>query len=287
MQHITFVIILIRQFAPNVSEVSDEFQRLAVQFQNGGIFEYAGLCYLGASKCEKAINNVIFEIHLLLKAARAFIEADADKLALRSNGKLHLQGALDCYYIALAKLDDVSPIKAAIIREMKKIHPDCDQTSNFVSPAHRAHDLDLAATECIKSGTFEAAFDKLTELCDDIAERKVEHLYTEILRKHYITIILLIILLDLPSARQSPSHIDLFRYFSSGGIAGSLQISYSESMLRGIQSLVNAFHCRQYALLVNSEIPSFQQLPHLTLCHKIILEKLKAKYYSMRFDLAH
>lgn len=271
----------IRQFAPNVSEVSDEFQRLAVQFDTGGLFEYAGLCYLGASKCEKAINNTTFEIHLLLKAGRAFIKADTDKLALRSNAKPYLQGALECYHTALTKLDDSSAMKVAIIRKMKKIHPNCEQTSNFVSPAHRAHDLDLAATECIKSGKFEVAFDKLTEICDDISERKVHHLYVDILRKHEITLILLTLLLDLPSSRQSPSHIKLYEYFTQAEQNADNHRTHSKCMRRAIQSLIIACKCRQYTTIVESEIPSIALIPSLTHCQQILLDKLKQKYTKM------
>lgn len=251
---------------------------MAVHFDNGGLFEYAGLCYLGAAKCEKAINNSTFEIHLLLKAARAFIKADRNGLALRSNAKQHVQGALDCYHSALAKLDDSSPIKAAIIREMKRIHPGCDETSNFVSPAHRAHDLDLAATECIRTGNFEAAYEKLNEICDDICERKVQRLYVDLLRKHEVTLILLMLLLELSSARQSPSHIKLYEYFANGGVGADAQRTHSKCMLRAIQSLIVACKCRQYRTIVESEIPSMASMPNLTDSQVILLDKLKEKY---------
>lgn len=170
-----------RRFAPNVSEVSEEFQRLAVQFSDCGMPEYAALCYDGASKCEKALNNPVFERHLLLKAARTYREADANRLCLRSDTKQNTQGALSCYHQVITQLNDESAIKAAVIREMKEINPNYEVTSNFVSPAHRAQDLDLAANECITSGNFESALEKITEICDDIVERKVEDLYEGIL----------------------------------------------------------------------------------------------------------
>lgn len=217
----------------------------------------------------------------MLKAARAFIKADRDGLALRSNSKPHLQGALDCYHSALASVDAGSPIKAAIIREMKRIHPDCDVTSNFVSPAHRAHDLDLAATDCIRTGNFEAAYEKLNEICDDISERKVQHLYSHILRKHEVTLILLSLLLELSLARQSPSHIKLYEYFANAGQTNDAQRTHSTCMLRAIQSLIIACKCRQHRTIVESEIPSIANIPNLTECQIILLDKLKEKYTEL------
>lgn len=283
LRFILFIVYTNRRFAPNVSDVSDEFQRLAVQFNSSGMSEYSALCYLGASKCEKALNNSVFEMNLLMKAARAFIEADRNRICLRSNAKQHLQGAINCYNSALMELDNNSVIKAAIIRELKKIHPNCDITSNFVSPAHRVHDLDLAATECIKNGNFEFAFDKITEICDDICERKVEHLYEDVLRKHEITLILLILLLDLPSARQSPSNIKLYEYFINGADQYDDKFNQKHSLciMNAIQSLIIACKCRQYNTVVENEIPSVAIIPGLTLCQQILLEKLNEKYTKL------
>lgn len=271
-----------RRFAPNVSEVSEEFQRLATRFSDGGMPEYAALCYDGASKCEKALNNPIFERHLLLKAARAYRDADTNRLCLRSNTKPYTQGALSCYHRVITQLDDDCAMKAAVIREMKEINPSYDVTSNFVSPAHRAQDLDLAANECIKSGNFESALEKITEICDDIAERKVESLYDDILRKHEVTLILLIILLEYPSARQSPSNVKLFEYFSNGGDeTDDSHHRHSRLVLECVKNLIDACKRQQYSLIYNCEIPTLATIPGLTQYQKILLEKLRDKYYQL------
>lgn len=239
--------------------------------------EYAALCYIGASKCEKALKNQVLEIHLLIKAARSYIEADSilEKLCLRSNERQHRLAALDCYNNAITQLDDQSVIKASIIREMKKINPNCDLTTDFVSPAHRTHDLDLAANECIRIGHFESAFDKLTEIRDDIIERKTEEIYHDLLCVHEITIILLIVLLDLPSARQSPSNLKLFEEFSNGKI--ELTQRHSGRMIDAIQDLITAYKTRQYNLIIECEIPLLCAIPGLTRSQKIIIENLKEK----------
>lgn len=268
-----------------MSEVSEEFQRLAAQFSEGGMPEYAALCYDGASKCEKALNNPIFERHLLLKAARAYREADSNRLCLRSNPKTYTQGALSCYHRVITQLNDNSAMKAAVIREMKEINPNYEVTSNFVSPAHRAQDLDLAANECITSGNFESALEKITEICDDIVERKVEDLYEYILEKHEITLILLILLLEYPSARQSPSNVKLYEYFANAGYQNDESDKYrqrhSRRTLEVIKSLIEACRCQQYSLVYSNEIPLLAKMLELTHHQKILLEKLKEKYYNL------
>lgn len=289
--HLTSFVLLMfsvfRRFAPNVSEVSEDFQRLAVQFYDGGMPEYAALSYDGASKCEKALNNPVFERHLLLKAARAYREADENRLCLRSNTKSFTQGALSCYHRVIIQLNDDSAMKAAVIREMKEINPNYEVTSNFVSPAHRAQDLDLAANECIESGNFESALEKITEICDDIVERKVDEYYEDILRKHEITLILLILLLEYPSARQSPSNVKLYEYFAKGGHRtesnelDTFNQRHSRHTLESIKSLIEACKCQQYSVVFGNEIPSLATIPGLTHHQKILLEKLKEKYYKL------
>lgn len=290
-----------RRFAPNVSEVSEEFQRLAAQFLDGGMAEYAALCYDGASKCEKALNNPVFERHLLLKAARAYRQADTNRLCLRSNTKPFTQGALSCYHRVILQLGDDRAMKAAVIREMKEINPNYEVTSNFVSPPHRAQDMDLDANVCIENGNFESALEKITEICDDIAERKVNDYYQDILRTHEITLILLILLLEYPSSRQSPSNVKLYENFansagtqqsnesseqsssssSGGGINSNVdvfKIRHSRHILESMQSLIAACKCQQYRAVISNEIPSIATIPGITQHQQILLEKLKEKY---------
>lgn len=289
MNNFSFRLNVFRRFAPNVSEVSEDFQRLAVQFTDGGMNEYAALCYDGASKCEKSLNNPIFERHLLLKAARAYREADLNRLCTKSNTKPFTQGALSCYHRVILQLNDERAMKATIIREMKEINRNYEVTSNFVSPAHRAKDLDLAANECIECGNFESALEKITEICDDIAERKVIDYYTDILRKHEITLILLILLLEYPSARQSPSNVKLFKYFANDAPQHNdrnhelyaFRQRHSRHTIESIKSLIEACKCQQYKMVLNIEIPCVATIPGLTYHQKILLEKLKEKYYNL------
>jgi len=105
-------------------------------------------------------------------------------------------------------------MKAAIIRKIKHIHPIIEVTSNFSSPAHRIYDLELSVQQSISSGDFVAALDKLTEIYEDIVERKAQNLYTDVLKRNELSRLLLLLILDLPPSRHSPSHIKLMERYS-------------------------------------------------------------------------
>lgn len=270
-----------RRFAPNVAEVSEEFQRLAVQFENGNLPEYAAVCYLGASKCEKALNNTVSEIHFLLKSARAFVAANQaiDKLCLRSNANEHLNGALSSFQQAISLLPDDSVMKAAIIREMKQIHPNCDLTSNFASPAHRIYDLELSANECIKTEDFVGALEKLTEIFDDITERKTQHLYVDVLKRNEISRLLLLLLLDLPPARQSASNIKLLEHFVRDSVTGEFSESlHSEFVLEAMETLILTCRLKKSDASINLEIDEVARLPEITEHQQILLKKISNRY---------
>lgn len=262
-----------------MSEVSEEFQRLAIRFENAALPDYAGLCYMGASKCEKTLNNPSCEVHLLLKAARAFKAADVDNLCTRSSTHDNKQGALYCYKQALLQSEHDAVMKAAIIREMKKIHPNCDQTSEFVSPAHRAYELEMDANRCIRSTDYETALDKLTEIYDDIIERKVQTIYAKLLRTHEITRILLMLLLDLPPARQAPSNVKLLERFQSYDEKTEADsLGHSRLIMVAFQSLIDECKRKSYAMIVEHDIPVVVNLPGLDECQQLLLQKLNEKF---------
>lgn len=252
---------------------------MAVRFENAALPDYAGLCYLGASKCEKALNSPSCEVHLLLKAARAFKTADVDGLCARSSSHDNKQGALYCYNQALMQCNENAVMKAAIIREMKKIHPNCDQTSDFVSPAHRAHELEMDANRCIRFNQYETALDKFTEIHDDIVERKVQTIYEKLLRTHELTRILLMLLLDLPPARQSPSNVKLLERFQSyDESAEANTLGHSRLVMGLFQSLIDECKRKSYSIIVEQEIPLVANLPGLNECQQMLLQELNGKY---------
>lgn len=209
--------IVFKRFGPNVSEISEEFNLLALNFDNSYLSQYAGLCWLGSAKCEKALGNDLTEVEALLKSARAFVKynAEIERLRIRSNNREHIEGALRCYNQAASRLDDNSVMKAAIIREIKKINPNAENTSNFNSSSHRIYDLEISAAYSIKKHDFVSALEKLTELYDNITERRAENYYPDVLMRNEISRLILLLILELPPSRQSPSHIKLLESYSS------------------------------------------------------------------------
>lgn len=197
----------------------EEFARLATRFEEAGIFQYAAMCHLGVAKCELSSGNVVNECQAYLKAARAFMRANNTNatLQLRSSGGESKEGALRCYCQALERCPDDTVLKAAIIREMSPLQPHYDGCSSFASPAHRIFELELAAHASLEQRDYLNALQQLDDIVDNICERKQHELYTDLLRRVEILRLLLLIALNLPPARQSPSHIKLIEYYERLG----------------------------------------------------------------------
>lgn len=74
-------------------------------------------------------------------------------------------------------------MKAAVVKEMLKVKPSVDVTSEFTSPSHKIHELETAAKNCVKRKDFMGALDKRTELMDSVTERNVQYLYVDVTRR--------------------------------------------------------------------------------------------------------
>lgn len=73
--------------------MSDEFNQLAIKFNDSYLPQYAGLCWYGAAKCQRILENSPAEIDFLLKSARAFVRADQkmEDLMINSSDREHLE----------------------------------------------------------------------------------------------------------------------------------------------------------------------------------------------------
>lgn len=194
----------------------DDFSRLAIKFEEAGIYQYAAMCQLGVAKCKVYLQNPLDECQALLKAARLFLKAyeESESLMLRSNSPAYRETALHCFTQAIEKCPDDSVMKAAIIREMTPLQPHNEVTSTFNSPAHRIWELEHAAELCIKNNDYLRPLHQLDDIVDNIYERKKQHLYTEVLNRAEILRILLLVALDLPPSRHTPAHIKLIEYYA-------------------------------------------------------------------------
>lgn len=283
-----------RRFAPNVAEVADEFNQLAKCFAESFLPQYAALSWLGAAQCHKAMGNSSAEVDYLLKSADASIAADRylEQLHTLSNDRSHLENALRCYNQALDAYADESVFRAAIIRKIKRIQPHCELTSSFASPSHRMHDLDRAADACVRSGDYAAALEKRTEIFDDICERRVQSLYTDLLRGNEIARVLLLLWLELPPARQSPSHVALLRQFTGTGdeqqpSAEQLEPQLPADMRWALAELVRASLGNEATAMAASEaiplaVNRMLRFHSLTPQHRRILRRLHTKATEIR-----
>lgn len=194
----------------------DDYSRLAIKFEEAGIYQYAAMCQLGVAKCENYLQNSMAECQALLKAARLFLRTheEMESLLLRSNRPEYRETALHCFTQAVEKCPDDSVIKAAIIREMTPLQPHYEVTSTFNSPAHRIYELELATEQCLRNHDYLKALQQLDDIVDNIYERKRAHLYQEVLARIEIFRVLLLVALTLPPARQTPAHIKLIEFYT-------------------------------------------------------------------------
>jgi factor VIII intron 22 protein len=165
---------------------------------------------LGVAKCNESEND----FDSFLKAARMFRKSDERKtqLGFLNNHEL-LEGANRSYFQALSTAED-SVMKACIIREMRELNSNLTLTSDFNSACHRIYDLELASNENIKCNDFIGALEKLTEIVDDITERKEVNSYHDVMRRNEISRLFLLLLLELPPSRQSPSSLKLLEKYT-------------------------------------------------------------------------
>lgn len=134
--------------------------------------------------------------------------------------------------------DEYAVIKAGIIRETAEQGKNVDQLeSTFDSPCHRYFDLELSAKDRIFMKDYYSALEKLTEIYDDVIERKKEvslgsgfsdlvnfglnshifkfqFLYAELLKRNEITRLLLLLVLQLPKCRLAPSNVKLIEKYT-------------------------------------------------------------------------
>ncbi|KAL5291154.1 F8A1 family protein [Megaselia abdita] len=190
-----------RKFAPNVNEVLSEFKQLALDFVEISLYSHGAMCYLGASKCQKIIGNILAEVDLYIKAAQTFERAneEIEKRYTSSNFKENLEGSLKSYTLALNCLEggNYSVLRVGVIRAIRKINPHFEGTSDFVSPCHRIFELETSAVERILLEDYQSALQSFADIFDNIFERKKETLYKDLLQRIQIYTILLLSIYNL------------------------------------------------------------------------------------------
>ncbi|XP_053676193.1 uncharacterized protein LOC128726410 [Anopheles nili] len=274
--------VLIKRFGPSVSDVSEEFGSLANSFNEAFQPEYAAKCYIGQSKCDKLIGNDMGEVDALLRAARSFRIANEKQTRIGATNVTqdYHEGAFRCYTLALSRLPDKSVIGAAIIRELKEVNPNVELTSDFNSPCHRIWDLEQSAEESIAARDYVAAFEKLSEIYDNLTERKCEMLYQDVVKRIEVSRLLLLCLLQLPpSVRYDHKFIERYSTIGDGGHRDTShsQPQLPEDLVFLLQSLVVSCQAKDVESLVSvrdelclrSDLTTFQHA---------LLKEVVAKY---------
>ncbi|XP_030381904.1 uncharacterized protein LOC115629555 [Scaptodrosophila lebanonensis] len=206
-----------KRFAPNVTEVQADFQRLAYSFEDMGIMQYAAMCHMGFAKCESYGGAKQREAEAYVRAARDFMFAHSEfgTIHMRTAHNGFREGALHCYNKASERVADGGVAKASVLRELKYLHNQLDRTSAFASPAHRINDLELAAEQYMRRGDYLGALQQYDDIVDNIYERKRAGMYGELLRQAEVMRLMLLVHLNLTPVRQSPAHIKLLEYYYS------------------------------------------------------------------------
>ncbi|XP_052867334.1 40-kDa huntingtin-associated protein [Anopheles cruzii] len=278
--------VLLKRFGPSVVEVKEEFGALANSFNEAFQPDYAALCYIGQSKCEKLIGNDAGEVEALLRAARSFRGAHDKQQRVRAENisSEHHEGAFRCYTQALGRLPDKSVLGAAIIRELKEISPSVELTSDFSSPCHRIWDLEKSAEESLAARDYVGAFERLSEIYDDVTERKCEALYSEVMNRVEVSRLLLLCLLQLPpSVRYDHKFIERYSTITDGSYRTTDDSSgrgcgqLGEDLVLLLQSLVVSCQAKDIESLISVR-DELCQRPELTVSQQTLLKEVLTKY---------
>lgn len=216
-----------------------------------------------------------------------FKKADSrrTKLGFLNNHEL-LEGANRSYFQALATVDD-SVMRTCIIREIRELNKNANITSDFNSASHRIYDLELASNENVRSGNFIGALEKLTEIFDDVTERKEAASYHDVMRRNEISRLFLLLLLELPPSRQSPSHIKLLEKYTWNHESFDIEMAtmikaqnnqtLDENLVLLLEGLVNACQNLQ-GDCVKEMCEEISRHTLITMEQNVLLDKLVKKY---------
>lgn len=267
----------------DTKEIASEFTQLAAKLDNSYLSEYAGLCFLGVAKCNESESD----FDSFLKAARMFRKADKRKtqLGFLNNCEL-LEGANRSYFQALSTVDD-SVMKACVIREMRELNNNLTLTSDFNSACHRIFDLEQAANKNINSNDFIGALEKLTEIVDDITERKEINSYSDVMRRNEINRLILLLILELPPSRQSPSSLKLLEKYTWNNESFDIEMAsmmkshhnqmIDEDLVLLLEGLVNACQ-NSHGEGIKEMCDEITQHNFITMEQNHLLTKLVDKY---------
>ncbi|XP_012273589.1 factor VIII intron 22 protein [Orussus abietinus] len=270
---------------PNVSEASEQFGALATQCEQKELWQYAGLCWLAAARCQGTLGNGPSEINLLTKAGRQFLISEKKNcdIGCPSMGQEDLQAAVSCFGHALARSSDqpgFSTMSAGLAMELAlalgPTSAGIQQLRTAISMQKTPQAINTLASYYIKQGDYVGALQVLTEFVDliegCIGPGTISRgNYSVILHRCEISRVLLLLILQ-PTPQRLPSSVEqvLEKYAWIEEGTNSVPGMCEDELLL-LQSLVLACQSRDHQALLELE---GELWPYLDAEQKELLRKL-------------
>ncbi|XP_001598992.1 40-kDa huntingtin-associated protein [Nasonia vitripennis] len=248
---------------PNVSEASEQFEALAVSFEQKELDQYAGWCWLAAARCQATLENQISEINLLARAGCQFIIANKKNkdIGCLSINKEDLQAAINALNHALTRCNNQQGFEVLSSGLAMKLSMNLGANSEGIEYIRKAahsnpsvQAINILVSYYIKQGDYVSALQVLTELVEMIenhlGSRAISN-YKNVLHKCEISRVLLLLILQPTPQRLAPSLVQLLEKYAWAEDSPVPNMMEDEMLL--LQSLVLACQSHDYEALLALE----------------------------------
>ncbi|EZA61217.1 Factor VIII intron 22 protein [Ooceraea biroi] len=269
---------------PNVAEACDQFSALANECEQRELWQYAGLCWLAAARCQGTLENGTSEINLLVKAGRQFLTAEKKDNDIRcpSIGQENIQAAVSCFghsTIRCSNQSGFNAISAGLSVELAlALGPSpagIQQLRKAIDTFPTSKAIDTLVSFHISQGDYVAALQILSEFVEFVeayVAAGARGNYNAILHRCEVTRVLLLLILQPSPQRLTPSLAQVLeKYAWAEENVNNANMSEDELLL--LQSLVLACqsHDHQAVLELENELYPYLNAEQKELLHKLIL----------------
>ncbi|KAH0944467.1 hypothetical protein HN011_007298 [Eciton burchellii] len=269
---------------PNVAEACDQFSTLANECEQKELWQYAGLCWLAAARCQGTLENGTSEINLLVKAGRQFLTAEKkdNVIGCPSVGQENIQAAVSCFghsTIRCSNQSGFNAISASLSVELAlALGPSpagIQQLRKAIDVFPTSKAIDTLVSFHISQGDYVAALQILSEFVEFVeayVAAGARGNYNATLHRCEVTRVLLLLILQPSPQRLTASLAQVLeKYAWAEENANNANMSEDESLL--LQSLVLACqsHDHQAVLELENELYPYLDAEQKELLHKLIL----------------
>ncbi|XP_020292857.1 factor VIII intron 22 protein-like [Pseudomyrmex gracilis] len=269
---------------PNVAEACDQFSALANECEQRELWQYAGLCYLAAARCQGILENSSSEINLLVKAGRQFLTAEKknNDIGCPSIGQENIQGAISCFGHSMIRCSN--QLGFNIVSASLSVELALALGSNPASIQQLRKAVDIFPTSKaiktlisfhINQGDYVAALQILNEFVEFVeacVAAGARGNYNAILHRYEVTRLLLLLILQPSPQRLTASLAQVLEKYAWAEETVNNGLNMSEDELLLLQSLVLACqsHDHQAVLELESELYPYFDTEQKELLHKLI-----------------